>query len=818
MFLDETTAILLGWHEVLELLSRQAVTPQGRAFCRSVNPSTQLEEIHRAQERCRQLALLLDQGISPPIESIDKVADELARAKKQGVLTPEEVQSIGRAMLVSSRVRHFLLNQDHRTAPKGTPNGGGALTDLARDTHDLSSAGRDFVDAFDETGELRDTASPDLGPLRREARALADKIRTRLERMMRSSKVAACLHEPYITQRGNRYVLPVRADAHDPLPGIVHDTSQSGATLFIEPADLVENGNRLKIAQAAAAKEERRILSEYTQEIAEQADRLEDNLTALAKFDFVLASVRLGRKLRARLIEVGGDGFHLLQARHPLMCLKSEEVVPNDIRLADRQHCLVVTGPNAGGKTVALKTVGLIAIMAHAGLFVPAQEGSRIGLFSNLHAVIGDAQDINRGLSTFSAHVERIGKILRHARRSTLVLLDELTADTDPGHGAALARSILESLAENGVTTMVTTHLEELKHLAYQDEQFANTSVGFDLETLKPTYILHPDVPGRSLTLDIARNLGIDRKVIARAKRYLDGSERQIDSLLESLEEERQHMVELRAQFERRSREMETQAQKHARAFAELSDSKKELLDLERSAVFEEIKKMRQEVAGIIENLKGNPSMKAAVEASQRLKGLQCRLEEQKKTHPQNVDEQRGKAVKPQDLREGDRVLVTILGQEGEITSVDRHSGMVSVNLGALRTRVAVEQVRRLDAPGGAKKRRRKKGPYRTPSAAVPTARSAALEVLREPAEVRTSANTLDLRGLRVDEALDEVDKFLDQVFGSSEAAAFLIHGHGTGALKAAVRDYLKKSPYPQHFRTGTPEEGGDGITVVRLK
>jgi DNA mismatch repair protein MutS2 len=248
---------------------------------------------------------------------------------------------------------------------------------------------------------------------------------------------------------------------------------------------------------------------------------------------------------------------------------------------------------------------------------------------------------------------------------------------------------------------------------------------------------------------------------------------------------------------------MESQAQKHARAFEELSGRKKELLDQERAAVSGEIKRVRQEVAGIIENLKGAPSMTAAVGASKRLKELHGQLEHKKKTRIKTA-EQRGKAVKPEELREGDRVLVTILGKEGEITSVDKHSGMVSVSLGALRTRVAVEQVRLLDV---AKKRQRQKAPYRTPSAAVP-----------EPVEVRTPANTLDLRGMRVDEALDEVDKFLDQVFGSGGTAAFLLHGHGTGALKAAVREYLKKSPYPQHFRTGTPEEGGDGITVVRLK
>jgi len=805
MFLDETTATHLGWTEVLELLSAGAVTPQGRAFCLTVRPSAQIEEIQRVQERCRQLTFLLDQGATPPIESIEDVTGELERARKQGVLSPEAVQNVGRAMLVSSRVRRYLLDDGHRAAPKGTAQtAGGALTDLARGTQDLSSTGRDFVEAFDETGALRDTASPDLGPLRRVARTLADKIRTRLERMMRSSKVAACLHEPYITQRGDRYVLPVRADAHDPLPGIVHDTSQSGATLFVEPADLVEDGNRLKIAQAAAAEEERRILAEYTAEIAQNADRLEDNLTALAEFDLVLAAVRLGRKLQGRLIDVQGAGFHLLQARHPLMSLESGKVVPNDIRLPDRQHCLVITGPNAGGKTVALKTVGLIAAMAHAGLPVPAGEGSRIGLFENLHAVIGDAQDIHRGLSTFSAHVERISKILKKAGRATLVLLDELAADTDPSHGAALARSILESLADGGVTTAVTTHLEELKHLAHSDERFANASVGFDLETLRPTYLLHPDVPGRSLTLDIARNLGVDHQIISRAEQYLAGSERQIDSLLKSLEEERQHMIQVRADFERRSQEAENQAQKHAKAFEELSDRKQELLEKERGAIFGEIKKIRQEVAELIEGLKRDPSMKAAVGASQRLKELQTQVQEKKKKTRRKPAGQRGKAVKASDLHEGDRVLVTILGKEGEVSSVDRHSGMIGVTLGAMRTRVAVEQVRLLEKQ---KKPKGEKAAYRSTVATIP-----------EPAEVRTSSNTLDLRGTRVDEALDQVDKFLDQLFGSGEAAAFIIHGHGTGALKAAVRAYLKDSPYPQHFRTGTPEEGGDGITIVKLK
>jgi DNA mismatch repair protein MutS2 len=541
------------------------------------------------------------------------------------------------------------------------------------------------------------------------------------------------LQEPYITQRADRYVLPIRADAPEAFPGIVHDTSQSGATLFIEPASLVDDGNRLKIAQAAVTEEEKRILSEYTREIAGRLEDIRQNLIALARFDLVLASQRLGQKLGGRMVPVSGTGVHLIQAQHPLMQLAGDPVVSNDIRLLSSQNCLVITGPNAGGKTVALKTVGIVCLFAQAGLPAPVAEGSRIGLFGALHAVIGDAQDIQRGLSTFSAHVSDISRILKDSGAGTLVLLDELAADTDPRHGAALASSIMECLVEKGATTIVTTHYEELKQLAYQDERIANASVGFDMERMEPTYQLHPDLPGRSLTLDIARRLGVPEEVLQAAASRLDGSERELERMLRSLEEERQALEGTRRDLASSMTQASQTAEKHRHATEELAAQKRQLLAAQSSEVLSEIKLIRKEVGEVIESLRSNPSIKSATHAGERLKDLQGQL---RQISQDASDEQTsllpGQARELEKLRPGDRILVTTLGKEGQITGIDHRAGMVSVRLGStMRTRVPAEQVRLL-APA----------PPRKPAASRPPEPEIAEQ---HPVEVRSPANTLDL-------------------------------------------------------------------------
>ncbi|MBW2700410.1 MAG: Smr/MutS family protein [Deltaproteobacteria bacterium] len=803
MQIDTATAQQLGWPVILEHWCGLTCTPQGQALCRARKAEDDEQKIDIWQKMALDLNRLQDEGKAAPIDAVELVSEDLHRAAKGGVLHSEALLRLAEAMLVSSRVRRYLMVDGNLV--------GTALVDLARGSHDLQGPGRDLKAAFDEDGNLRDSASPELQQLRRSERNLADGIRARLERMMHTTRMAACLQEDYITQRGDRYVLPVRSDSRGEVPGLVHDTSGSGATLFIEPTEIIDSGNKLKIAKAAVNEEIKRILAEYSREVVGHTQALMDNLAMLAEFDALNAAVALGRHMDARFIEVGGEGFDLRQARHPAMVLMGQKPIANDIHLPEGRKALLISGPNAGGKTVAMKTLGLASLMAQRGLPVPVAEGSRICRFGHIAAVIGDAQDISQGLSTFSAHVKRIALILENTSTRSLVLLDEIAADTDPQHGAALACSILESLVDRGAIVLATTHYEELKHLPFADERFANASVGFDLEHMEPNFILHPEVPGRSLTLDIARRLGMPEAVLERAAARLDGKERQLDAVLQGLDHERQELNDLRGQLEIRQEQSKQARDEHREAADSLRKRKTELLGKGREALLSEIATVRRQVAGVIESMRQPGPMKDVVDASRKLIGLEEKVSQAAKKPEPNIEgpkDEEPKLADLNDLAAGDQVLLTTMGQEAQVTSVDRKTGMVSLLMGIMRTRAGVDKLRLL------KKAPLRKKPSQDSSTKNPKMPSKAAR----PIEIRSSQNTLDLRGTRVDEALDQVDRFLDEMFGQDQAAAFIIHGHGTGALRAAIRDLLKTSPYPRHFRAGTQEEGGDGVTVVILK
>lgn len=795
MYLEESTIRQLGFDEIREALARHALTPQGKALCRALTPTCDIDQIKRAQARIQQLTALIDRGGALPIEEVEDVEDDLSRATKSGTLTPEAIRRVARTMVVSSHVRQVLM-----AAPRSPTD---AFVELSRESHDLLGQGHDLLKAFDETGELRDSASPELFEARRRARSLAESIRLRLEKMIRQSTVAACLQEPIITLRQDRYVLPVRSDTHGPITGIVHDTSQSGATLFIEPHEIIEDGNRLKIATAEVHEQQQRILQEYSHEIASSTEQIRDNLRMLAAADLVAAAAKLKRTLKGELIDLTGEAFALRQARHPGLVLAGVAVVPNDIELPKGRRALVVSGPNAGGKTVVLKTVGLIALMAQAGLPIPVAEDSQGVIYNRLFAVIGDDQDLHRGLSTFSAHVAALARILERAGPGTLVLLDELAQDTDPRHGAALAGAIIRALVRRGATVLVSTHFEELKTLAYHDQLVANASVGFDLENLRPTFVLHPDIPGRSLTLDIARKWQIPESVVADAAAQLDSSEQRFDQMLTNLERERQVLAELKNDFSARLKEVEQEALEQQQTRAELERQREELRTKASQELLADVHSKRREAAAVIESLKRAPSLKRAVQVSEALKRREKELLEQ---NHQPGPEPPDTGVSAEALAIGDRVRVTHLNQIGHIVSLERDDRAATVQLGSMRIEVPLQQLR-----AQKKNPSPKKQPKRAPTSNHPSTETAKFEV-------RSSTNTLVLRGMRADEALHLLDSFLDRLFGADEHYAFLIHGHGTGALKTAVRKYLKRSPYAQNFRSGTLEEGGDGVTVVKLK
>ncbi len=778
---DETTARLLGWGEFCGWLAELAVTPLAKRRCQELVPFADAEAIKERQLLLARLEQLAAEGNPPPLEAVEDIEADLSRAEKGGALAPDVIRRVAQAMIISSRARRYLV-QDR-----------GGISALAERMEDLSALGRDLSQAFDESGQLRDSASPELGPLRRRARELADGVRRRLEQMIRRPTVAACLSDSFVTQRSSRYVIPVRADAPERIAGIVHDTSQSGATLFIEPAELVEEGNRLKLAEAALQEHELRLLAEFSREIGEAAEPLRQSLQGLAELDLLWAMCRAAEIWSGRPADVGEGSISLLAARHPLMLVAGQKVIANDIRLDGDRHGLVISGPNAGGKTVTLKTAGLLVLLAQAGMALPAAEGSRLPLFARIAAVMGDEQDIKRGLSTFTGQLLRIQEIMREAGPRCLVLVDEVLADTEPGQGAALAAEVLRALVDKGATVMVTTHFELLKQLAFGDSRFANASVGFDLETLSPTYELHPDTPGRSLTFDIARNLGLETGILDRAAGTVGQERRLTEEMLEALENERRALARTRERLEGELEGARRRTEQITRAAAELDEQRRTIRREGKQKLLEDIQAARRRVAELTERLRRSPAPVEVSRAGEELKRLEDTVRR----------EMKGPAPPARDkIAPGDTVRVEGFGAAGEVLSVDERQGLVCVRMGRFQTRVTREMVRLAPAAEG------------RPAAAD---RQASVLVEGTEAEVRTPENTLDLRGLRADEALGLLEKFLDDLYARGRQVAFIVHGHGTGALRTAVRRYLEDSPYNCRFRAGALDEGGEGITVVKF-
>ncbi len=824
MRLDPESALLLGWDNLQKALASLAQTSLGRTLCLSRQPMDDPQDILREQSRHRQLKSLIDRGKNPPLDAVDDIETHLLRVEKGGVLEPEAIIEVAKAMGVSSRLRHYLMVEGGSDKTEAPSLRSSALVDMARGSHDLASLGRDLAAAFGPDGRLRDSASADLFSLRKKAESLADSIRNKLERMIRTTRVAAALSDPIVTVRADRYVLPVRSDSRSEIKGIVHDTSQTGATLFIEPSSVIDDGNRLKIARAAVAEEERKILSEYSMEISRSADSLRDNLRMMAGVDMLNASVRLAAAMDAMLPELTTRGFYLKDARHPLMVLRGEDVVSNDVQLPEEASALVLSGPNAGGKTVALKTLGLCCLMAQAGLAIPAYEGSRVGTFKHVAAVIGDAQDIASGLSTFSAHIKAIVEILEQATDSSLVLLDELAADTEPHQGAALASAILKELVEKGACVVATTHYEGLKLLAFEDHRFSNASVGFDLKHMRPTFSLHADTPGRSLTLDIARRIGMPESVLRRAADGLQNDERDMEHVLDELENERQRISSMRDELIQAKNKALQEATEHRQARQRLERKELELKDKAREEILSDISKVRKQVSQVIEELRSDTHMGSAVAASHKLIEMQNSIQDEisseklihddAQIHGEIHGEIAPDTQNRKDLEPGDLVKVKNLGKTGRVISVDRRGHMLTVALGSIRTRVTLEQIVPVKKATGKSTRQKNKASHGDKKLAKQSRGTAPIK----PVEVRSTGNTLDLRGKRVDDALSALDGFLDGIFARGQASAFIVHGHGTGALKAAVREYLMDSPYAHHFRSGLPEEGGDGVTVVAMR
>ncbi|HKV86215.1 MAG TPA: endonuclease MutS2, partial [Ktedonobacterales bacterium] len=656
-------------------------------------------------------------------------------------------------------------------------------------------------ESINEDGDILDSASPALRRIRAELRAAQQRLQDRLGTLV--NEYRSSLQEPIITTRSDRYVLPVRAEARGQVKGIVHDQSGSGATVFIEPAVVVEMNNRLRELHLEERREIERILQELSEAVASDGPYITLAVELLAQIDLHLAKARYAGLLRASAPSVNDNGLLLLrQARHPLL---RGNVIPIDFWLGrDRDDAemrmVVITGPNTGGKTVALKTVGLLSLMAQAGMHIPCEDGSEIPVYSDVFADIGDEQSIEQSLSTFSSHLTRIVEILRLATDESLVLLDELGAGTDPSEGSALARAILAHLLAQRVNTVATTHYSELKVFAHEQPGVANASVEFDVETLSPTYRLSIGLPGRSNALAIATRLGLPEGIIENAREYVGTAGVEMEGLLANLQAERSAAADERYRLTMERVEAEYQRTQAEKLRAEIEEERVRVLNEARAQGRREVEETRVELARVKTQMRRKLNEDQLSKLRERTRGLEERMAvEAPETHRSHraASETEGAPLSgPLEL--GDTVFVRSMGQRGEVVALANGRGEVEVQLGAMKLRVPEGQVERLS--------RRQARAAETRSVALPSRESTLAPELQ-----------LDLRGWRVEDALEEVDRYLDNAALAGMPFVRILHGKGTGALRQAIRQQLSHHPLVKSQASADAKDGGDGITIVTL-
>lgn len=778
--------------KILDRLAGYAQFSGGARFARELEPCG---EIHQAQERLAVTAearQMLEARPDTTIGGARDVRDKVAAAERGVTLMPPDLLDI-RATCMSGRTVQRTLQRLQHQFP--------LLADIAARIQPASHVIDEISRCLDDRGEVRDNASPELARARREVRINHDRLYERLQRLVASARVGPYLQEAIITQRAGRYVIPLKADFKGRVRGIVHDQSASGATVFIEPLATVELNNKWREAQLAEEKEVHKVLASLSAIVADEAHAIRWTVEALSEFDLAFAKAKYAEIIDATEPELlsfasrpqGKAGVvRLKQARHPL--LDPATVVPIDVELDDETYVVVITGPNTGGKTVSLKTIGLLTLMAQCGLHIPAAKGSALSCFENVFADIGDEQSIEQSLSTFSSHLTNIMSFLDQVDGRSLVLLDELGAGTDPAEGSALARAILDFTRTRGATAFVATHYPELKVYAHATDGVANAHVEFDLETLAPTYRLSIGLPGRSNAFAIAARLGMPAAIIEAARGMVSETDLSTEDLLAGIAQAYQDTLRARDEAELiRDQLHEEQADIRAR-LVYLEDERREVLNQAREQAELELEQVRSEIATMREKLR------VAAITLDALDGLDDEVEAltQQVAPEANLPQPQGpsRAGQSHPIRLGDTVWVDALNATGQVTALEGDEA--EVQAGRLRLRVGVRELE-----------------WRAPLTEVETG--------DEPAHVMSSGipqspgMEVDLRGMTTEEALPRVDKHLDAASLAGLPWVRIIHGHGTGVLKRAVREMLRSHPLVTSYAAGNSQEGGEGVTVVRL-
>jgi DNA mismatch repair protein MutS2 len=798
--LDRRSMALLEYPLVRARLAAATGFPPGRRIAESLEPSTEPVIVARGLQETSETRAFIAGHAGVGIGGSKDIGPWIERAARGGRLEPAHFLDIAATLEAAARLGDA-LSGDRRPL----------LRDLAREIHALPSLRNTLQRSFDPTGELLDTASPRLGGLRRAVRVAYDRLRARLDQFVHSGELAGSLQEPIVTLRGGRYVIPIRADARGKVKGIVHDASGSGQTLFVEPLVAVEMGNAWREAQVAEHAEIERILDDLSTVVAGQAGQLRETLDALARFDFWSAKARLAEEMDAIPAEIADrPEIVLLGARHPGL---SGHVVPVDVRLGGDYTALLITGPNTGGKTVALRTLGLLGLMHQSGLHVPADAGTRLPVLDDIYADIGDEQSVAQSLSTFSGHMRSIVRVVEAAGPNKLILLDELGAGTDPTEGSALAQALLDHFIRSGALVAATTHYAELKLYAHTTPQARNASVEFDVETLRPTYKLTIGLPGQSQAFAIAERLGLPKAIVADARSRLTDEQQAFEETLASIKatqlETTDALAEARLAEDRARTALAAADDERRRAKRERDESVRTARDEAERMIAE----VRAEVRGIRRKLERETITQRSLDEDL------ARANEQMERLPaiagDDAPVRRHPSAEPIQWRIGMRARALTAGAEGRIAALDKSGRRATLEAGGFRITVPVED---LEPAVGGDSDTGRPASAGSRAASVPRGDSMPSSASRLQLErARTVASSLDLRGATVQEALEVLDRYLDDASLAGLEQATVIHGMGTGALRDAVREHAVRHSLVKSWRPGGRGEGGDGATIVEF-
>ncbi|WP_371370711.1 endonuclease MutS2 [Sporomusa aerivorans] len=776
----------LEFNKIRDMLAERTGSIMGRELAESLEPVSDANEVSTRLAETAEAREVMNTVPTVPLGGIRDIRASIKRAALGAILEPHELLAVSSTLYAGRRMKSFLSDLPVETT---------LLTALSGQINILRNIETTIEATVTEQGVIRDDASSELLKLRREIKQAQSRVKEKLDSILRSGEQQKYFQDALVTMRGDRYVIPIKQEHRHNFPGIVHDQSASGATLFIEPIAIVNLNNDIKQLMSAERNEIERILAVVSGQIAKVAGMIEDNIAVLAHLDFVFAKAKLSIDLRATRPILNNRGYiNLIQARHPL--IPEEQVVPIDVHLGRHFTTLLITGPNTGGKTVTLKTVGLFALMTQAGLFIPAAVDSEITVIGQIFADIGDEQSIEQSLSTFSGHMTNLVGILKKVGANDLVLIDEIGAGTDPSEGAALAMSILEYMHKIGAKTIATTHYSELKTFAYTRHGIENASVEFDIQTLRPTYKLLIGIPGSSNAFAISHRLGLSHNIINRAKELINKEHADFETVLQALEEQKKSFTSRLDEISRIEQALTRTKEKVAEQERTLTEKRTAVLAKAQEEAAAVIRQARRNAEEIITELKAQFSehssrhrQNAIEDARRRLKASSSEVQEFDLKEPADLDFAAG-MIKP-----GMQVYVSTLKQKGEIIAVNGLE--VTVQMGILKLTVPLGSCRLLDEASKPQK--------------LPVSQKVTV------GRVAAAKRQIDIRGLTIEEAELELDKYIDEALLSGLNEVLIIHGKGTGALRKGVKEYLANHPHVAAVRVAELNEGGTGATVAKL-